>query len=425
VYANKFPYAFPTKGATIDYSLYEPLSLSMYSPNFRSPYSENFQLTVERELPSRVVARVSYVASLAHHNQITYEGSPETQAGHDACLADNAIYVSGGPYYCGSPNNATGRNQQSARFPSHTAYGAIDPTTGLPGLINVGYVGSEGSSNYNSLQASIEKATTHGFSFQISYTYSHAMDDSSSYENAGYGSSGRGYNQFDPSLNYGDSTYDARQRLVFAPIYTAPFKSSQSTFSPYNLAVGGWEISGFTALATGFPFDISYSGGSANSMWCSPSYSFYACPDEPNIVGPLQRANPRVKLVSNGTTTNKTEWFVPTAATFTQAPLGQFGDAHRDPYHGPGINATNLILAKNFNLGGDGVRRLQIRMESDNVFNHVNFANPSSSFGSTTNGLSAQPGVTGTLSYGSAGQIGSVNSSYPARQTQLAAKFYF
>jgi hypothetical protein len=419
VYKNKFPYVFPTKGTAINYGLYEPLSLSMYSPSFRSPYAENFQLTMEREFPSRVVARLSYVASLSRRNQVTFEGNPETQAGHDACLADTAA--------CGDPTSSTYRTYQDYYFPNHTAYGSIDPNTGLPGLINVGYVGSYGISNYNSLQASVEKASTHGFSFQLSYTWSHAMDNASSYENAGYGSSGRGYNQFVPGLNYGDSTYDARQRLAFAPIYIVPFKSSASAFSPYNLLVGGWEISGITTLATGFPFDISYEGGSANSLWCSPGFSFYACPDEPNIVGPLQHANPRTKLVTGGTVSNRTAWFIPgtTGTTFTQAALGQFGNAHRDPYHGPGINDTDLVLAKNFNLGADGVRRLQLRLTSTNAFNHANFQNPGGTFGSTTNGLSTQPGVTGTLSNGSAGQISAVNSTYPARQTQIAVKFYF
>jgi hypothetical protein len=417
---NKFPYVFPSKGQAIDYSLYEPMSLSYYSPTFRSPYAENFQLSIEREFPSSIVARISYVGSLSHHNQITYEGNPETQAGHDACLADNAP----GSTHCGAPNSSTARSQQSVKFPSHTAYGAVDPNTGLVGLPNVGFVGSLGSSNYHSLQASVQKATTHGLSFQLSYTYSHAMDDGSSYENSGYGgTNGRGYNQYQPGLNYGDSTYDARQRLVFSPIYTVPFKNSQNTFSFYNLAVGGWQLSGITFLATGFPYDVSYGGASANSLWCSPSWSFYACPDEPNIVGPLKRANPRTKLVSGSTVTNRTAWYTPSSATFTQAALGQFGNAHRNPYHGPGINATNLVLAKNFNLGGEGVRRLQIRMESDNVFNHVNFANPGSSFSSTTTGETAS--APGTLSFGSAGQISAVNSTYPSRQTQLAAKFYF
>jgi hypothetical protein len=406
-YTNKFPYTFPTKGQTVNFAIYEPFALNTYASNFRSPYAENIQLSIEREMPSKLVARISYVASLGHHNQITYEGNYYTAAGHAACLADTT--------YCGNPTYSAYRDAQNYYFPTHTAYGEdmIDPNTGVPAFPAVGTVGSEGSSNYNSLQVGLDKASTHGLQFQLSYTYSHAMDDSSSYENSGYGSSGRGYNQYVKGLNYGDSTYDARQRLVFAPIYVVPFKSGGNAFSPTNLLLSGWQISGITTLATGFPYDISYSGSSSNSLYCSADFTFYACPDEPNITGPLVRQNPRTKLVVNGQVENATQWFAPT--NFAIAPLGSFGDAHRNPYHGPGINNTNMILAKNFALSSDHTRTLQIRMESDNVFNHTQFANPADSFTTSGNLLEVQ----------NSGQISGVNSSYPARETQLAAKIYF
>lgn len=408
VYANKFPYTFPTKGQTIDYTIFEPLGLNTYDKNFRSPAAENFQITLEREFPSRMIARVSYVGSLGRHNQTIYEGNPETQAGHDACLADTA--------QCGNPTTTRYRNNQSYRFTSHTQYGIIDPLTDIPAYPSVGVVTSQGSSNYNSLQASLEKGLSHGLQFQLSYTLSHALDDASSYENTGYGGTSRGFNQFNRSLNYGNASFDARHRLVFAPIYTVPTFAGHSAFSPINLALSGWQVSGISVLATGFPFDISYGGGSSNSLWCSPSYSFYACPDEPNQTGPLVLANPRTFIPG----TNRTRWFVASTSGLSQAPLGQFGTLSRNKYHGPGSINTNLIIAKNFNLRTDGTMRLQIRMESDNVFNHTNFNNPNSTVSSTINGETlSNPG---TLSYGSAGMI---TGAGPARQTQLSAKFYF
>ena len=90
----------------------------------------------------------------------------------------------------------------------------------------------------------------------MSYTLSHALDNASSFENSGFGSSGRGYNQYNTLLNYGNSAYDARHRLVFAPIYIVPFRSGSAWYSPQNLAFSGWEISGIVTLATGFPYDI-------------------------------------------------------------------------------------------------------------------------------------------------------------------------
>ncbi len=404
-YHNKFPYTFPTKGQTIDYSIFEPLAPNTYDKNFRSPYSENFQLSLEREFASHIIGRVSYIGALGRHNQTVYDGSPITQAGHDACLADTT--------YCGSPSTSGYRNLQNYYFVNHTQYGEIDPNTGIPAYPTIGVVTSHGSSNYNSLQASVEKGVSHGLSFQVSYTLAHSLDDASSYENAGYGQ-GRGYNQFNKQLNYGNSTFDARHRLVIAPIYTVPTLRGHSVYSPINLALSGWQVSFITTLATGFPFDISYEGGSSNSLWCSSSFVFYACPDEPNQSGPLVRANPRTFLPG----LNRTQWFVANESGLSQAPLGQFGNESRNRYHGPGINNTDLVIAKNFILSHG--MSIQIRMQNSNVFNHTNFSNPSSTPSTTTKGESLT--TPGTLSFGSTGQI---TSAANARLTQLAAKFYF
>jgi hypothetical protein len=378
--ANKFPFIPPAKGSAPSYGQFEPIGISSYGPSFRAPYAENFQVSIERELPSKMVTRLSYVGSVSRHNQITYEGNYETAAGHASCLAT--------PGCVGDPDD------QIVNYPGNSV-----ANNGVIG--SVGEVGSGASSNYNSLQASITKAPTHGLSFQISYTYAHALDSASSFENAGFGGSARGYNQFFPQLNYGNSAFDARQRLVFAPIYVTPVITGSTWYSLKSLGLSGWQISGITTVATGFPYDISYGGASPLSLWCSDDYTFYACPDFPSQTGPLARSNPRTRELPSSSYTN---WFQNT--TFTDEPLGGFGNISRYKYHGPGLNFTNLVIAKNFNLNADGTRRLQLRMESDNVFNHTNFSNPD-----------------GNYEDGTFGQITGV--SVAARQTQLAARIYF
>ena len=378
---NRFPYVAPARGSKIDWPSLEPvLEISSYDKSFRAPYSENLQLSVERELPSRMVARLSYVASLGRHNQVTYEGNYETAAGQAACAASSTCVAD--------------RNNQSLDYPNHTI-------GNNPNFTEIGEVGSYSSSNYNSLQASLTKGLSHGLQFQASYTYAHAMDDASSFENSGFGSSGqRGWNQFQKSLNYGDSTYDVRHHFVFAPVYQSPLIHG-SAFSPASLALSGWEISGILTLNTGEPFDISYAGSTSRSLWCSANWNFYACPDVPVQVAPLVRNNPH-NLSAKG------RWFANNGFIADEA-IGTFGNVHRNPYHGPGAINTNLILAKSFILSNDGVRRLQLRMESDNVFNHTNFSNPSSLW---------EVG-------GANGSFGKISSAASARQTQLGAKFYF
>jgi hypothetical protein len=394
-YPNKFPFVPPAAGASPNFSTYTPFSLSQYNPGFRSPYSENVQLTVEREFPGRAVARISYVGTFGRHNQAVIEGNPETQAGHDACLATPA---------CSGTATTTGlRNQQSRNYPTHTLYGYAN-ANGLNDFTSMGLISSVATSNYNSLQLSVDKSLTHGLQLQASYTFSHALDDASSFEGSGFGgTNGRGYNQFFPRLNYGNSAFDYRNRFVIAPIYVVPFKTSGSTFSLTNLLLSGWQVSGIATFATGSPFDI-YSSATSNSLWCSSSSTYYACPDIPNQTAPLIKGNLRqMNLNSSGASNNTTTFFQ--TSTFAAEPIGSFGNVARNRYHGPGINNTNFIIAKNFALSSDGVRTLQIRMESDNVFNHTQFLNPTANFTS--------------------GNFGLVTSAAAARQTQLAAKIYF
>jgi hypothetical protein len=409
---NKFPFVFAKKGENINFAGYEPMYLNTYNANFRSPYAENFQLTVERELPSHTIARVSYVGSLAHHNQTTTEGNPVTPAGHAACLADPSCSSLSTQYY---------RAYQPYFFPGNTAYGYVDPNSGVNPFFGIGTIGSAGSSNYNALQVGIQKGLSHGLQMQVSYTYAHAMDTASSFENSGFGEgSTRGYNQFNTGLNYGDAAFDARQRLVIAPIYVVPRVATGSEFKPLNLLLSGWQVSGIATFANGFPYDIAYGGGSANSEWCAPYATYYACPDEPNQIAPLVHSNPRVRDAGNPAAT---DWFQ-NNGFLAPAPLGQFGTISRDKFHGPGINNTNMILAKNFSLSADGVRRLQLRMESDNVFNHTQFNNPSSGVSTQQDQVpGSNPAVFYTgLSTSGLGQIGGAASG---RLTQIAAKIYF
>jgi hypothetical protein len=379
--ANRFPYVPPVAGSPVTFKL--PIfNISGFAPTFRAPYAENFQLSVEREFPSKVVARVSYVGSLGRRNQAAMEANPETAAGHAACLATQDCI-----------DNA---DDQALDYPANKLSGSYT------GIIEQGQVGSEASSNFSSLQASVTKGETHGLLFQLSYTYGHSLDSGSSFEGTGFGNSGeRGYNQYKPSLNHGDSSFDARQRLVFSPVYTVPFKKGGSAFSPANLLLAGWQISAITTVATGFPYDVSYDGfGTSNSLYCDIDFSFYACPDVPNQAAPLKLGSTRARDSSGYVT-----WFADPYTTFADEPIGSFGNVHRNPYHGPGINNTDMVVGKNFSLGGDGTRSIHIGMASANVFNHTQLGAPDGTYGDAT--------------------FGQITSAAGARVTQLNAKINF
>lgn len=391
-YTNPFPAKFPTPGSPNVVFSQSPLYISQYAPAYRAPYSQNFNLTFERELPSNIVATISYVGALGRHNQFTVEGNPITQAGHDACLADPV---------CSTQN----LDSQPTLYPSHTLYPqAINSATSQTHFHSNGVITTEGSSNFNALELSAKKGTTHGLAFQVSYTYGHSLDDSSSFEGAGFGGE-RGYNQFNKSLNYGNSDFDARHRLVIAPIYAVPYHSSGGPYSLRNLLGAGWGVSGIATFATGFPFDIAYNGGVSTSLYCALNDFYYTCPDIPNQVAPLQHLNPRDQTVKGQYFENPNVG--DGASSFTQEVLGSFGNISRNKYHGPGILNTDAVVSKNIRFASDSNKYVQLRMEGYNVFNHTQFNNP--------DGNILDAGAT----------FGIIQSAAPGRQVQLVGKFFF
>ncbi|MGB7188594.1 MAG: carboxypeptidase-like regulatory domain-containing protein [Acidobacteriaceae bacterium] len=418
--ANRFPYAIPTPGDTnIDWSdLYSFLGLATFAPDYSVPYTMNFNLNIQRSLPSNMLLQIGYVGSLSHRLASWYDGNNITAAGHDACL--NGATVFG--LACSS---SAIRGSIREYFPQFGASGALVPgnPTGLPNgtpwYLSVARQNTEGSSNYNSLQISLIKARTHGLYFTMAYTYSHALDDGSGYESSTGGGGPRGagisrnYTPGFTYLNYGDSDFDARHRFVASYVYQIPVFSAVADHPFLREAVTGWQLSGVTALQTGFP--VSFSQGQTRSLWCDGS-SYFGCADVPvTSTFHIHKEDPR-KIQTfnvNGTAVSGNYYFDP--SSFSNEPIGTYGNTKRNFFHGPGYNYTNLRFAKSFHLGANEHRYVQLGIEAFNAFNHANFNAPHDS-----------------LSGASFGQVKSVISGNDpnqdpaaARTYQLMGKFYF
>jgi len=170
--------------------------------------------------------------------------------------------------------------------------------------------------------------------------------------------------------------------------------------------LGGWHLSGITALQSGFPVTV-FDGGVYNSLYCD-QFSFVNCPDVPDTsTFHIKTENPR----------NAGHYWFDTS-TFSQEPIGTFGNVKRNFFHGPGFNYSNFEVYKNVPVGQtESPRYIQLRLEAYNAFNHANFANPSGNYG-------AGPTVFGVIT--SVDQpINAGGDPQPGRAIQLAGKFYF
>ena len=114
------------------------------------------------------------------------------------------------------------------------------------------------------------------------------------------------------------------------------------------------------------------------------------------------------------------QWFDPTR--FTVPLNGTLGNTGRNAFRGPGINNWDVSIFKNFNF--TETKRLQLRLETFNTFNHTQFIfNP----GSGNASISAPgPGLAPTIGPGgTAGNAGKITGARDPRNVQLGAKLYF
>ena len=163
-------------------ALVDPNTPILYSidPNIRTPYNQQWHLGFQYQLPADTVLEVSYAGSRGLKLFTFYNGNQAVPAT--------------------DPQFASLCNQPTANPPVTPANCPTAPRRPFPAVdSSIALFRSDGVSNYNSLQARLEKQFSHGLQFEASYTYSHSLDDASS---ASLGSANQGdfRLQTDPQL---------------------------------------------------------------------------------------------------------------------------------------------------------------------------------------------------------------------------------
>jgi len=263
----------------------------------------------------------------------------------------------------------------------------------------MGVFGSGFTSNYNSLQASLNRHMANGLQFQVAYTYSRSFDYTSSFENSGFNQPG--FNPWSFRQNYGPSANDAPQRLVLNYVYTLPFYRLAG--HRMKMLTDGWTITGIGTFQHGFPvntfqvFGTDLTTGFGTNYYSAPSF--------------VDRTGAALQIGGNPRTSNiggvPNAWLNP--AAFAVPALGVMGNANRNPFYGPGLNFWDMGLYKDIKFTES--KYIELRMDTFDTFNHANFANPFNLVGFPIFGeiLSTAP----------------ITTDGAGRVVQLAAKFYF
>ncbi len=392
-------------------ALIDPNTPTLYSisPNLRTPYMQQWHLGVQYELPSNTIFEVSYAGSRGLKLYGFYNGNQAVPATDPRFIND-----------CTNFGNTPGTCPTAFRRPvSGCDFSVTPPDCDTPPAAGVfdtsiATFRSNTVSNYNALQARLEKRVTHGLQFQLSYTYSHSLDDASS---ASLGSTNNGdfRDQRFPILDYGNSDFDIRHRFVISYIYDLPFGHGKrfggGAAGWANQVIGNWQIGGIVTAQTGNHYTITDATTDSltfETVDCGGTVAFNC--NLPDVVG-NPNGHPCPVVDANGSPV-RTLFNTCAFATHT-SPVGTFGNERRNQVQGPGLQNWDISLYKNFPVNER--MRFEFRTEFFNVWNHVNPL--FNHFGA----ISDEPVA---VELGTP-QFGQAVSARDPRFIQFALKFYF
>jgi hypothetical protein len=329
-----------------------PVARSEIDPDFHMGRVHTWNVTVERRIGRASAVRASYVGTASRDVPATL-------------ILNRAV----------SSPDATFANRQARR---------PDPT-----VANISRLANASEGNYKSLQTSFERRFSAGLQFQVSYTWSEALDMAS---DPGFGS-GDNYLSMDERADrtfvvdreagialrkadlYGPSRFDMRHVASVNGSYELPWKRRPGIV---GALVSDWSMSASASYRDGVPFSIfcSANGGDCN---LDGSGQDRANMTDPSVLGTQIDGFPRVPA-------DTSRIYLPIGA-FDQTTCGQAGATAqcvdigasstqpRNRFRYDDAFSVDFALVRS--IPTIGSQRAQVRLEVFNLFNNHYAATPS------------------------------------------------
>jgi outer membrane receptor protein involved in Fe transport len=292
-------------------------SLFSVASNFVPSHNMNFNLQLEQSVGQKVVTQLGYVGSEGRHllsildiNQSALSATGNGARPYDTVFTDGA----GNPLYS---------------------------------FIN--QIESIGTSNYNSLQATIRVSSIHGISGQAAYTWSHSNDEVTAYRGA------LPQDSTNFKGDYGPSDFDVRN------IFTGLLSWDVPGAHVLPALTKGWQVNSLLTFHGGAPFSVYSSSDTSGTNDGNQRANL--------VPGVSPYAGFRKGGVVDGVGLN---WLNP--AAFVDAPAGTWGTTGRNAFVGPGYGDVDLSVFKNTKIGERVTA--QFRVEMFNLLNKTNYAPP-------------------------------------------------
>ena len=294
--------------------------------NFQTPYVYTQNLTVQDQFTSHDSIQVGYVGTQGRHlDNLGYNNSPT-----------EILPPSANP-------------QNYVPFPSFAR--------------NATYETTNASSSYNSLQITYEHQTSYGLFFLGNYTWSKCLTDQHTQASQNQQYRAQWLPGFGINRDYGLCDTDATNLVHLSGSYDLPFGHGRqflaSSNRTTNIVLGGWVVN----------FIDTYQGGQPFTVTCPVATSEFGCFAN-TVPGQNLYAGPH----------NYKQWLNP--AAFAQPPIAtSIGQTDYAPLgggpqqvRGPSFKNLDASVLKNFTFTKSSY--LQFRAEAFNVFNNVQFGQP-------------------------------------------------
>ena len=380
-----------------------------------------FDFTVQREVPGNVIVEVGYVGRLGRDlpQGIDLAASPyffvDSASGQSFAQAYDAVALAlrsgaatatlpaqawfenqlpGLGAACGAGRNSTQclAQQFSSLFQTNSvptlflqmnalrqAALGLQPFNNLQ-LLAILMASHGGISNYHAMVATVRNRPWKGLQFDANYTFAKSLDQVGDVQNnLALITTG-----FDRNVDYGPAQSDRRHILNAILNYELPFGGDRSSQNWLNTLIGGWYVSGIYQAYSGLPLFVTDNNGVFGGSLANIPANGAIPLGDPSTLGAGVYSG---VVGSGGVGTNGNPatggsglnlFADPQTAYnfFRRIELSRDGRQGRsNAFRGPGFWNLDLRVAKNTRI----TRNVDWEFSVDffNVFNHVNFSNPS------------------------------------------------
>jgi hypothetical protein len=345
-----------------------PNNVTLYIPKDRKTSNiQNWQISIQQELPFQIVLDVAYVGNRAR----------------DLVLL--------GDFNQARPLTAAEFALTAAQQPSLQARRPIQGFGSISAAI------PQGRSDYNALQIKLEKRYGQGLYLLNSFTWSKTLDNGSQVLEEPNGNTGTPQNINNIAADRGIGTYDQPFNNTTSFVYELPVGRGRlfggDMNSAFDAIVGGWTISGVNTMTSGQPINFRYGPSPVTNNL--PSF----------LGGVALRPNVICDPINRDVRPNPTAGYFVLSCLSRPSVTSPFGNAGRNIARSNNYFNLDFGIQKQFKLPINEFTKLEFRAEFFNVFNKTNFQAANSDITSAA--------------------FGTIGSTFPARQIQLALKLNF